>query len=90
MGTGGHFNPTRKPHGAHEHIAHRAGGLVSLKVDAAGVAIFSFESTSISVGTGPMDVVCRGLIVHRDADDFKTQPTDNLGPRVACALIVKG
>ena len=91
MGTGGHFNPTANAHGAHGHSVHHAGDLVSLKADAAGVAKFSYESTGISVGSGAAaDIVGRGLIVHRDADDFKTQPTGNSGPRVACAVIVKG
>ena len=43
----------------------------------------------ITVGSGATDVVGRGLIVHRDADDFKTQPTGNAGPRMASAVIVK-
>lgn len=90
LSTGGHFNPINKAHGAHEHSEHHAGDLVSLKADAAGVAKFSYESAGISVGSGATDVVGRGLIVHRDADDFKTQPTGNSGPRVACAVIVKG
>lgn len=89
MSTGGHFNPTAKAHGAHGHSEHHAGDLVSLKADANGVAKFSFESSSISVASGTADVVGRGLIVHRDADDYKTQPTGNSGPRIACAVIVK-
>ena len=90
MSTGGHFNPNAKAHGEHEHSEHHAGDLVSLKANAAGVAKFSYESAGISVGSGATDVVGRGLIVHRDADDFKTQPTGNSGPRLACAVIVKG
>jgi Cu-Zn family superoxide dismutase len=90
MGTGGHFNPTSKAHGAHEHGEHHAGDLVSLRADGAGVAKFSYESRTIAVGNGTSDVVGRGLIVHRDPDDYKTQPTGNSGPRVACAVIVKG
>ena len=90
MSTGGHFNPNAKAHGEHEHSEHHAGDLVSLKANAAGVAKFSYESAGISVGSGATDVVDRGLIVHRDADDFKTQPTGNSGPRLACAVIVKG
>jgi Cu-Zn family superoxide dismutase len=89
MSAGGHFNPNAKAHGAHEHSEHHAGDMVSLKADATGVAKFSYESTGISVGSGATDVVGRGLIVHRDADDFKTQPTGNSGPRLACAVIVK-
>ena len=30
----------------------------------------------------------KGLIVHRDPDDYKTQPTGNAGPRLACAVII--
>jgi superoxide dismutase, Cu-Zn family len=89
MSAGGHFNPTSQPHGDANGMPHHAGDLLALKSDANGVAKFSFESTSISVGTGVTNVVGRGLIVHRDADDFKTQPTGNSGPRIACAVIAQ-
>jgi Cu-Zn family superoxide dismutase len=90
MGTGGHFNPTAQAHGAYDHSAHHAGDLASLKADANGVARFSYTSTTLAVGEGATDVIGRGLIVHRDADDFTTQPTGNSGARVACAVITKG
>ncbi len=90
MSTGGHFNPTGAAHGAHDQNQHHAGDLVSLKADAYGMARFSYTSTTLSVGQGMADVIGRGLIVHRDADDFKTQPTGNSGPRIACAVIAKG
>jgi Cu-Zn family superoxide dismutase len=89
VSAGGHFNPTTKAHGSHDHSEHHAGDLPSLVADAAGRAKFSFETNSITVGSGVTDVVGRGLIVHRDPDDFKTQPTGNSGPRVACAVITK-
>lgn len=87
MGTGGHFNPTAKAHGAHDHSEHHTGDLASLKADANGVARFSYTTTALTVGSGATDVVGRGLIVHRDPDDFKTQPTGNSGPRQACGVI---
>lgn len=89
MSAGGHFNPLGKAHGAHQASEHHAGDLVSLKADGAGVAKFSYTSTAITVGEGATNVIGRGLIVHRDADDFKTQPTGNSGPRVACGVIAK-
>lgn len=86
---GGHFNPDGKPHGQHGTGSHHAGDLPSLRADANGVASFSFDSRSIRVGSGATDVIGRGLIVHRDPDDFTTQPTGNAGPRLACAVIAK-
>jgi len=90
MSTGGHFNPTTQAHGAHGTGGHHTGDLPSLVADANGVAKLKFESTTISIDSGLTNIVGRGLIVHRDPDDFKTQPTGNAGPRLACAVIVKG
>lgn len=89
MSAGGHFNPDGRAHGQHGMGLHHAGDLPSLRADAAGVARFSFESTTIAVGAGSSDVVGKGLIVHRDPDDYRTQPTGNSGPRLACAVIVR-
>ncbi|MEN9560468.1 MAG: hypothetical protein RLZZ502_1679 [Pseudomonadota bacterium] len=89
MSTGGHFNPLGKGHGQHAVHEHHAGDLPSLKADANGQASFAFHSKTISVGAGATDVIGRGLIVHRDPDDYKTQPTGNAGPRIACAVISK-
>lgn len=87
MSTGGHFNPGGKPHGNHGMGEHHAGDLPSLKADASGKASFSFESRTIRVGSADNNIVGKGLIVHRDPDDYKTQPTGNAGPRLACAVI---
>lgn len=90
MSAGGHFNPQGHPHGRHGAGGHHAGDLLSLQADASGVARFKFESSAIRVGSGANDVIGRGLIVHRDPDDYRTQPTGNAGPRLACAVIRRG
>ncbi|MES1264164.1 MAG: superoxide dismutase family protein, partial [Variovorax sp.] len=78
MSAGGHFNPGASAHGAFDASAHHAGDLPSLRADASGVARIDYVSSSISMGTGAAnDVVGKGLIVHRDPDDFTTQPTGN-------------
>lgn len=89
MSAGGHFNPDAHQHGAFDHAEHHVGDLQSLKADASGVAKFSYESSSLSVDAGPKNIVGRGLIVHQDPDDFKTQPTGNSGARVSCGVIEK-
>jgi Cu-Zn family superoxide dismutase len=89
MSTGGHFNPTSSSHGAHGQGAHHSGDLPSLKADANGHVKMTFESSSISIVGGPLSIIGKGLIVHRDPDDYKTQPTGNSGPRIACGVIHK-
>jgi Cu-Zn family superoxide dismutase len=88
MGAGGHFNPDGKPHGP-QSADHHAGDMPSLVSDSYGNANASFVLHGVSIGAGGADLVGRGIIVHRDPDDFKTQPTGNSGPRLACGVIVK-
>ena len=88
MSAGGHFNPDGKPHGA-QSAEHHAGDMPSLSADSYGNVNASFVLKGVTVGGGGADLVGKGLIVHRDPDDFKTQPTGNSGPRLACAVIVK-
>jgi len=89
MSAGGHFNPDGKPHGP-QGAAHHAGDMPNLKADAAGNATASFMLDDVTVAPGAKSVVGRGLIVHKDADDYKTQPTGNAGARLACAVIRAG
>jgi Cu-Zn family superoxide dismutase len=86
MSTGGHFNPTGKPHGP-QSADHHAGDMPGLKADANGNVKTSFELTGVTIGSGAADLAGRGLIVHAGPDDFKTQPTGNSGARVACGVI---
>ena len=87
LATKGHFNPEGTPHGRHGSQVHHGGDLPSLKADAAGVARFSFTVSKLTVTPGPASVVARGLVVHRDPDDYTTQPTGNAGPRPGCGAI---
>ena len=87
MSTGGHFNPTGTAHGQHGHGTHHVGDLPSLMADAQGVAKVNFTSTTLTLKPGTTSIMDKGLIVHRDPDDYKTQPTGNSGPRVACGVI---
>jgi len=87
MSAGGHYNPDGKPHGP-QSAAHHGGDMPSLMADSYGAASANFLLKGVSVGAAN-DLVGKGLIVHRDPDDFKTQPTGNAGPRIACAVIRK-
>lgn len=87
MSAGAHFNPGGKPHGHYEQGERHAGDLPSLRSDANGRARQRWESDALAVGAGEASVIGRSVIVHRDPDDYKTQPTGNSGPRLACGVI---
>ena len=86
MSTGGHFNPHKTRHGAPGQ--GHGGDLGNLVFDANGRATVEFSVTGISVSADrPDGIIGRGLIVHAQPDDLKTDPTGNAGGRVACAVI---
>ncbi len=87
MSTGGHFNPFAKPHAHHETSERHAGDMPALKADAQGNAKLRVELDVMSLNDGPASIIGRGLIVHKDPDDYRTQPTGNAGARLACAVI---
>ena len=90
MSAKGHFNPFAKPHGHPRSGERHAGDLPALRADASGHASIDTEVDIIRVSPGPASVVGRGLIVHADPDDYRTQPTGNAGARLACAVIRRG
>jgi Cu-Zn family superoxide dismutase len=87
MSTGGHFNPDGKPHGDAQPADGHAGDMPNIKADANGNAKATFESSRMTVADGNHSIVGKGLIVHKDPDDYKTQPTGNAGARLACGVI---
>jgi len=87
MSAKGHFNPLGKPHGDPKSGERHAGDMPALTADANGNAKLDTELDIMTVAPGPASIVGRGLIVHADPDDYKTQPTGNAGARLACAVI---
>ena len=90
VSTKGHFNPFGKPHGQPSSAERHAGDLPALKANKAGRANVQVDMDIITVGPGPASIIGRGLIVHADPDDYKTQPTGNAGARIACGVIRAG
>ena len=90
MSTKGHFNPHGKPHGHSGSGERHAGDLPSLRANKEGRGNVQVDLDIITVGPGPASIIGRGLIVHADPDDYKTQPTGNAGARIACGVIRAG
>ncbi len=84
---GGHFNPGSTNHGRAGDGAHHAGDVLSLTADAKGAVRADVAMPGVTLAAGPTSIAGRSLVVHRDRDDFVTQPSGNSGPRVACGVI---
>jgi Cu-Zn family superoxide dismutase len=89
MKTAGHFNPDNHPHNHPKESARHAGAMFNLKTDANGVGTLRQEVDTITLADGKYSVIGRPLVVHRDADDYTSQPLGNAGPRVGCGLIAR-
>ena len=83
---GGHFNPDNMAHGAQNAETRHVGDLGNVTADANGNITLNLLDTRLSLN-GPNTIVGRGLILHANPDDFKTQPTGNAGGRIACGVI---
>lgn len=76
--TGGHYNPDNKPHPKH------TGDLPPL-LSCSGNAYMEVQTNRFGI----CDIIGRTVIIHGDADDFRTQPSGNSGEKIACGVIRK-
>lgn len=74
--TGNHFNPQNLLHPMH------AGDLPPL-ISNDGYAWLAFYDRGLEL----YDIVGRSVLIHRNADDFSTQPSGNAGEKIACGVI---
>ena len=85
---GGHFNPGAQPHGRNSAGAHHAGDMDNLRADAQGRANVDVRLPAVTLGGGAAtDIAGRALVVHANADDYRSQPAGNAGARIACGVI---
>jgi len=83
---GGHFNPTKAPHGRPGRGEHHAGDLRNQQSDGEGMVQEAFETTALAL-SGPTSVLARAVVVSAEADDYTTQPDGKSGPPLACGII---
>ena len=83
---GGHFNPNNQRHGAPADKVRHIGDLGNLTADASGAARVDTIDALLTL-EGPESIIGRSVVIHAQADDFKTQPAGAAGARVACGVI---
>ena len=74
--TGGHYNPTGAPHPRH------AGDLPPL-LSYDGKANMTVMTNRFTV----REIIGKTVVIHSDADDFRSQPAGNAGVKIACGVI---
>jgi superoxide dismutase, Cu-Zn family len=88
----GHFNPMNKKHGMQNPEGAHAGDMNNFTVDAKGNAKTTITNKNVTMGSEPNSIYANGgtaLMIHGAADDMKTDPAGNAGPRIACGTITK-
>jgi superoxide dismutase, Cu-Zn family len=83
---GGHYNPTGHQHAGPAEPKRHIGDMGNIEAGADGVATVDYTDSRLRF-EGAHGILGRGVIVHANPDDFKTQPTGNAGGRVACGVI---
>ena len=87
---GPHFNPGGHKHGGPDTSARHAGDLGNLTADAGGKASYDQTIEGLSIDDAKTGVVGKSIIVHGKADDLKTDPSGDSGPRIAGGVINAG
>lgn len=72
-----HYNPDNCPHPQH------AGDLAPLFATHSGYAFEILLTDRFSVD----EIIGKTIVIHRDPDDFTTQPSGNAGEKIACGEI---
>ena len=83
---GGHYNPTGHQHAGPAEARRHIGDMGNIEASADGAATVDYTDTRLRF-EGAHGILGRGVIVHANPDDLKTQPTGNAGGRVACGVI---
>jgi Cu-Zn family superoxide dismutase len=87
---GGHFNPTKDPHGGPKTTPRHLGDLPNAKADKNGRALIDVTVKGpnlVDKDGAPTEILGKSLVVHVKPDDYKTQPSGDSGARIACGVI---
>ncbi len=82
---GPHWNPTAKQHGRDNPMGAHHGDLPNLLIGTDGRGTMSIDvAGKISQ---MLDADGAAVMIHADADDYKTDPSGNAGGRIACGVL---
>jgi Cu-Zn family superoxide dismutase len=85
------FNPDRTKHGIMNPEGPHAGDLPNIHVPADGKLEVEFLNPVVTIAqeAALLDTDGSSLVIHANADDYKTDPGGNAGPGIACGVIAR-
>jgi Cu-Zn family superoxide dismutase len=89
---GPHWNPAARQHGKDNPMGMHMGDLPNLVVGADGRGSYEFaiaDATFAGPGADALlDADGAAVVIHAQADDYRTDPSGNSGARIACGVLV--
>ncbi len=90
---GGHYNPTERQHGTLNPAGPHGGDFPNVDAGADGRVVLPDSGLTVALSdaarAGLFDADGSALVVHAQADDYRTDPAGNSGARAACGVIVR-
>jgi superoxide dismutase, Cu-Zn family len=86
MTAGGHWNPEGRQHGRNNPLGAHKGDLDNVTVGADGRGAVSGHVMGVTAAQ-LLDADGASVIVHKAADDYRTDPTGNAGGRQLCGVL---
>ena len=85
------FNPDQTKHGIMNPEGPHAGDLPNIHVPPDGKLEVEFLNpvVTISQEAALLDTDGTSIVIHANADDYKTDPDGNSGPGIACGVITR-
>jgi superoxide dismutase, Cu-Zn family len=90
---GGHFAPAGHSHGFLDPQGPHAGDLPNVFVPESGKLEVDLRAPAVQLKSGAgnlLDGDGAAFVVHAGADDYRSDPAGNAGPRIACGVIELG
>lgn len=89
---GGHLNPAGHQHGKDNPAGSHLGDLPNLTIDGHGNGelVQTLGVDAVTLRAQLLDADGAAVVVHADADDYRTDPSGNSGARIACAVLKGG
>jgi superoxide dismutase, Cu-Zn family len=88
---GAHWNPIGQQHGKDNPKGMHKGDLPNLMVGADGRGSFEYTiPNAVLSGVSPNKLIDEdgaAVVIHAKPDDYRTDPSGNSGPRIACGVL---